>query len=129
MARGIKLPPLGSVEDRILREQVFRERREKVAHLEAITKIVAQVFGLDAPRVFGGTVRDYAREVFQETYDADLLRRKIESLRKAQDQIKAKKRDDNRMLDRLNKMGEFYEKNNPIIGTPPKPPQPVKPKR
>jgi hypothetical protein len=128
MARGVKLPPLGSVEDRILREQIFRERREKVAHLEAMTKIVAQVLGLDAPRVFGSVVRDYTREVFQETYDAELLRNKITALRKAQEQVKAKKQEDNRMLDRLNKMGEFYEKQNAPIGAPPKAPQPVKAK-
>lgn len=125
---------MGSVEDRVLREQVFRERQEKVAHVEAMTKILAQVFNIDAPRVFGHIVRDYTREVFQESYDADLLRRKIEALRRAQERVRMKRREDLRMIGRLEKMGEYYDKvMGPVqfgkkpVETPRKPPNKTKP--
>ena len=94
----------------MLREQIFRERQEKVAHLDAITKLVARVFNLDARRVFGDITRDYAREVFQETYDAELLRKKLEELRRAQERVRAKRREDLRQIDRLERMGQYYDK-------------------
>jgi hypothetical protein len=101
---------MGSIEDRVMREVVFRERQEKVAHVEAIAKIVAQVFGLDAERVFGGVVSDYASEVFQETYDPDLLRRKIAAIRVAQARVSQRKQHDLGLLTRLEKMGDFYDR-------------------
>lgn len=94
----------------MLREQVFRERQEKVAHMEAISKMVAQVFNMDARRVFGHVVRDYEREVYQESYDATLIKQKLDELRRAQERIRLRKREDVRMLDRLDKMGEYYDK-------------------
>lgn len=103
------LAPLGSIEDRVQREMVFRERQERVAHVEAIGKMVARVFGADADKMFGDVIGEYASEVFQETYDADLLRRKIERRRAAQARVRAKLRKDQDMIRRLERMGEFYD--------------------
>ncbi len=93
-----------------MREMVFRERQEKVAYLDAITRIVARVFSLDALRVFGGVVAEYAGEVFQETYDVELLRAKVQALREAQLRIRSRREHDKRMLNRLDRMGEFYDR-------------------
>jgi len=97
------------VEDRVMREAVFRERQEKVAHLDAVSKMVARVFSVDAHRAFGGIIADYAQEVFQETYDADLLRLKVEALRMAQGRLRGERQHAKRMLDRLERMGQYYD--------------------
>jgi hypothetical protein len=101
---------MGSAQDRVMREMVFRERQEKVAQVQAIARIVAQVFGLDADRVFGSVVAEYASEVFQETYDPELLRRKLAALRVAQARVKRHKDHDLTQLTRLEKMGAFYDR-------------------
>ena len=101
---------LGSVEDRVMREMVFRERREKVAHLEAIGRMISRVLGADETKAFGHIVATYTEEVFQETYDADLMALKARELRAAQERIRAKRQRDKNMISRLDKMGEFYDK-------------------
>lgn len=93
-----------------MREMVFRERQERVAHLDAIGKMVARVFSVDADKAFGGIIAEYASEVFQETYDADLLRKKVEMRREVQARIKAKKQRDLDLIKRLEKMGEYADK-------------------
>jgi hypothetical protein len=109
-SRGVPLAPYGSIEDRVMREMVFRERQERVAHLDAIGKMVARVFSVDADKAFGGIIAEYASEVFQETYDADLLRRKVEMRRAVQARIKAKKQRDLDLIKRLERMGEYADK-------------------
>ena len=109
-SRGVPLAPYGSIEDRVMREMVFRERQERVAHLDAIGKMVARVFSVDADKAFGGILAEYASEVFQETYDADLLRRKVEMRREVQTRIRAKKQRDLDLIKRLEKMGEYADK-------------------
>jgi hypothetical protein len=104
------LPAPGSVADRVMREVVFRERREKVAHVEVIAKVVGRLFNLDTERVFGGIMAEYAGEVFQEDYDVDLLREKIHVLREAQARIKRRRSEDQRQLSRLDRLGEFYDR-------------------
>ncbi len=108
-SRGVPLAPYGSIEDRVMREMVFRERQEQVAHLEAIGKMIARVFNVDADKAFGGIVSEYASEVFQETYDADLLRRKVEIRRQALARVRAKKQRDLDLIRRLEKMGEYAD--------------------
>jgi hypothetical protein len=94
-----------------MREMIFRERQEKVAHMDAMAKMVARVFGVDASKMFGDVVSDYASEVFQESYDADLLREKIAAIRAAQERIIARRKHDEGMIERLERMGEFYDRN------------------
>lgn len=111
-ARGVQLAPYGSVEDRVMREMVFRERQERVAHLDAIGKMVARVFGnVDADKAFGGIISEYASEVFQETYDADLLRRKVMARRAVQARVRSKRQRDLDLIKRLERMGEYADKN------------------
>lgn len=104
------LPAYGSVEDRVMREMVFRERQEKVAHLDAIAKMISRVFNVDTGKAFGHVLAEYSAEVFQETYDVELMARKAAALREAQQRIQAKRKHDQRMLTRLDKMGEYYDK-------------------
>jgi hypothetical protein len=99
-----------------MREMVFRERQERVAHVEAIAKMIARVFNVNEANAFGGILMEYAGEVFQETYDAELLKRKIAIRRAAQARIRAKRQRDLDLIKRLDRMGEFYdnrEKRNP----------------
>ena len=117
--RGVDLEPYGSVEDRVMREMVFRERQERVSHMDAIAKMIARVFNIDADKAFGSIVSEYASEVFQETYDPDLLRSRVAARRRAQAQVRLRRERDEEMIKRLDKMGEFYDKNPP-------PPAPVK---
>lgn len=109
-SRGVTLAPFGSIEDRVMREMVFRERSERVAHVDAIAKMIARVFNTDADKAFGGIVAEYASEVFQETYDADLLRQKVAIRRSAHARVRAKKQRDLDLIKRLEKMGELADK-------------------
>lgn len=93
-----------------MREMVFRERSERVAHMDAIGKMIARVFSVDADKAFGPIVAEYASEVFQETYDADLLRRKVEIRRAALARVRAKKQRDVDLIRRLERMGEYADK-------------------
>jgi hypothetical protein len=108
-ARGVPLAPYGSIEDRVQREMVFRERQERVAHMDAIGKMIARVYNVDADKAFGGIVADYAAEVFQETYDADLLRKKVAMRRDAQARVRAKRQRDEDLIKRLERMGEYHD--------------------
>ena len=92
-----------------MREMVFRERHEKVAHLKALTRIAAQLFNLDGDKVFGPIVNSYASEVFQETYDAELLKQKMAAITAAQKRIQAVQKTRARQLTRLDRLGEFYD--------------------
>lgn len=107
-SRGMELTPYGSVQDRVMREMVGRERAEKVAQMDAISKMIARVFNVDPDRVFGPIVAEYASEVYQESYDADLLRRKIAARRAAQARVIAARRRDEELIQRLDRMGEYY---------------------
>ncbi len=109
----MQLAPYGSIEDRIQREMVFRERQERVAHVDAIAKMIARVFSVDADKAFGAIVSEYASEVFQETYDADLLRRKVAMRRAAQARVRARRQRDLDLIKRLEKMGEYYDQQFP----------------
>jgi hypothetical protein len=109
-ARGIALPPPGSVEDRVLRETLFRERRERVAQVEVFAKIIARITNTDAGKAFGSIVAEYEAEVFQETYDAEVLKRKIEVIREAQKRLRTKRLHDEKMINRLDRMGEYYDR-------------------
>ncbi len=90
---------------------IFRERQEKVAWVHALARMVSRVMSMDPNRVFGDIISDYASEVFQESYDADLLREKVARIRAAQDQIIARRKHDEGMLKRLERMGEYYDKS------------------
>jgi hypothetical protein len=115
-SRGMDLAPYGSVQDRVMREMVGRERAEKVAHMDAIAKMIARVFNVDSDRVFGPIVAEYATEVYQESYDADLLRRKIAARRAVQAQVIAARRRDGELIQRLDRMGEYYDQQEAARG-------------
>lgn len=83
---------------------VFRERSERVAHVRAIAAIAARVVGLDADKLLGDVVAEYASEVFQEAYDPAALARKARRLREAQAQIRRRKAHDADMVRRLERM-------------------------
>ena len=92
-----------------MREMIFRERQEKVAFLDALTQIISRMYNLDVHKAFGHIVGNYAGEVFQETYDADLLKQKIEAIRRAQKRIQATRATQERHLTRLDRLGEYYD--------------------
>jgi len=93
-----------------MREMVFRERQERVAHLDAIGKMIARVFTVDAEKAFGAIVGEYAAEVFQETYDVDLLRRKIAFRRAEQARVRARRRQDEDAIKKLERMGQYADR-------------------
>lgn len=90
---------------------IFRERQEKVAFARLLTRVAASFNGLDADKVFGGVLADYAFEVFQETYDADLLARKAKALREARARVISRRKADQRLLKRLDLLGTYYDKS------------------
>lgn len=92
-----------------MREMVFRERHERVAHLEAIAKIVSRVFNLDAEKIFGHVIADYASEVFQETYDVNVLKKKVALKKRLKANVAAKRKRDEELIKRLDRMGDFYD--------------------
>lgn len=65
---------------------------------------------MDAAKAFGPIIAEYEAEVFQETYDADVLKKKIEVIREAQRRLRAKRIHDEKMIDRLDRMGEYYDR-------------------
>lgn len=87
-----------------MREMVFRERSERVAHVRAIAAIAARMARMDADELLGDIVSEYASEVFQESYDPIALARKAQRLRDAQARIKRQRVKDETMLTRLDRM-------------------------
>lgn len=85
--------------------------------------MIARVFDVDADKAFGGIVAEYAYEVFQEAYDQDLLRRRLAMRRVAAARVKTAREHDERMINRLEKMSEFYEQNPPTKPPPAKTPK------
>jgi hypothetical protein len=116
-SRGVQLAPYGSVEDRVMREMVFRERQEKVAHMNAIGSMISRIFNVDAEKAFSGIVAEYASEVYQESYDPDLLKRRVAIRRAAQAQVRARRERDESLIKRLDKMGEYYDQTLPPTDT------------
>jgi len=93
-----------------MREMVFRERHEKVAFVEAITQIIGRMYNTDHEKAFGAIVGSYASEVFQETYDADMLKQKMEAIRAAQGRLRKLRITRERHISRLDRMGEYYDR-------------------
>lgn len=87
-----------------MREMVFRERSERVAHVRAIAAIAARIVGMDTDKLLGDVVSEYASEVFQESYDPVALARKAQRLRDAQARVKRRRVEDETMLRRLDRM-------------------------
>ncbi len=113
LARGQALPPIGSIEDRVLREMVFRERSEKVAFVRAVAAIASRLAGMDADKLMGDVVSEYASEVFQESYDPIALARKAQRLRDAQARIRRRRTEDEatlRRLDRMETLGQDFDR-------------------
>lgn len=96
-----------------MREMVFRERSERVAHVRAIAAIAARVVSMDADKLLGDIVSEYASEVFQESYDPIALARKAQRLRDAQARIKRRRVEDEatlRRLDRMEILGQDFDR-------------------
>lgn len=108
-SRGVELPELGSVEDRLMREMVYRERMEKIAHVRAFASIAARLMGSEADRAFGDVIAEYASEVFQESYDPIVLMRKRDRLREAQSRVRQRRVADMRSIERLERMDKLGE--------------------
>lgn len=68
------------------------------------------MFNVDAAKAFGSIIAEYEAEVFQETYDAEILKKKIEVIREAQKRLRTKRLHDEKMIDRLDRMGEYYDR-------------------
>jgi hypothetical protein len=102
---------------------IFRERQEKVAHLNALGKMIATLWNLDADKAFGHIRREYAMEVFQEMYDAKLLEHKVAALRSAQASIAAKKGEREYMMQRLDRMTRAGGRIGSAYNEPKKPGQ------
>lgn len=96
-----------------MREMVFRERSERVAHVRALAAIASRLVGMDADRLLGDVVAEYASEVFQEAYDPDALARKARRLREAQARIRRRQAQDAEMvrrLDRMEALGQDFDR-------------------
>jgi len=93
-----------------MREMVSRERSERVAHVRAIASMIARVVGMDADKLLGDVVADYASEVHQESYDPEMLARKAARLREAQAAIRRRQREDALLVKRLERMETLGQK-------------------
>ena len=71
---------------------------------------MATLFNIDHERAFGRVYTTYEQEVFQETYNAELLKKRAAALRRAQERVKDKRLGDLKLLQRLDLMGQFYDK-------------------
>jgi hypothetical protein len=91
---------------------VYRERREKSAFLEAIIDIVGVMNNLNTEKLFGHIKAKYELELYQETYDVDVLRSMMYALRSAVDMLKNRKREQSHMINKLDRLGEIYEKDD-----------------
>lgn len=98
------------MQDRVIREMIFRDKTERVAHVRAFATVAARLMGMDVDRLFSDVISDYASEVFGESYNPDLLRQKADSLREAQRRIREKREKDESALKRLERMGDYADK-------------------
>lgn len=115
----MSLHPLGSVEDRVAREMVTRERTERVALVQAIASIAAVVASVDAGAALGRIVEGYAEEVFQEGYDPRVLAAKRARLRAAQARVSGRREEDQRMIQRLDRMSQLGDMRPPVPAAKP----------
>jgi hypothetical protein len=92
-----------------MREMIFRERQEKMSFAEMSTRVIGRILNVESDKAFGGILAQYAMDVFQEDYNVDVLKQKIDALRSAQRSIQANIAYDKRMLSRLDAMGEYYD--------------------
>ena len=98
-ARGVSLPPRGSVQDDMLHEVERRNRNLRLAELRFMGRLVAR--GLDVPEAEVEAMLDlYTLELFQDFYRPQLIAT-LAALRKATAQ--RKKAD----LDILSKVDKF----------------------
>lgn len=95
-----------------MREMVYRERNEKVALLESFATITCGILGLDFNKFVGPVLSKYAMEVFQEDYNAEFLQAKLEQIRNSQLRIKKEQDRQAELMERIERMGEFYDKHN-----------------
>lgn len=91
---------------------MFRERTEKVAQVNTFAYLIGQVFNLNVDKVFGPILQGFAAEVFQESYNPELLRDKIASIRDAQIKLKKKRQEQDQYVKRLESLGDLYEKDD-----------------
>lgn len=81
--------------------------------MNAIGQMIARVFTVNADKAFGAIVSEYAFEVFQETYDADQLKQRVAARRRAQAHVRAKRKRDEDLMKRLDRMGDYYDQEKP----------------
>jgi hypothetical protein len=98
------------VQDRLIREVIFREKAERVAHVKAIAGIVARLLGMETEKAFGGLIQEYASEVYGETYNPELLQQKAQNLRAAQAEVRGRRERDQQLIGRLDRMGEYAQR-------------------
>lgn len=89
---------------------VFRERHEKVAFVEVLTEVIGRLYNLNIEKAFGHIVGNYAGEVFQETYDATLLKQKMAAIRLAQARVRMTRKTQIGHLTKLDRLGEYYDR-------------------
>lgn len=95
-----------------MREMVYRERNEKVALLESVVTITCNILGIDPNKFSGVALAKYAMEVFQEDYNAEFLQARLEQIKNSQLRIKKEQDRQAELMARIERMGEFYDKQN-----------------
>lgn len=98
---------------------VFRERKETVAKLDVLLDVVGKLFNINTETVFSYTKQKFEVEVFQETYDSNLLRAKVAAMRSVMESLRRKRREESSLVDKLNRMGEAYETSDNKKKPPP----------
>lgn len=98
-ARGLRLPPRGSIQDRIIQEVLLRERNERYVAGEVLILLACKALGLETEQM-RGLLEHYSDEVHQERYRPSIIRAR----KAAKAAVRKKEAEDKRRLAALDKL-------------------------
>ena len=99
-ARGVRLPPRGSVQDRILVEVIQRERFEEFQKAAYLGRVLGLLWGAD-PQALRRAEEALEFAIYQTAWDPEHVRQHLENARSVAHQQREERLRDAHLLDRV----------------------------
>ena len=97
------MPARGSIQDRIVCEMLIRERRRAISESVYLARIISSGLNLNE-KVFDLWTRLLSMEVFQESYQPEVVQEKQYALKLIQENVTNRGTTQVRMFQKLNKL-------------------------
>ena len=106
-------PPRGSIRDRIITELLWRRRKREISGQTYLARIIAAGFNIPEGLIKFWTDL-YTMEVMQESYMPKVITAKSEALLAIEKETVGKVEEQNRLLDKVNKLSLNKEDMRPL---------------